>query len=295
MPTNIEHSTVITWRDDQTPADNQVIYQLRTDYDFLGTFELELIAGRKLSPEFSTDKEGGCLVNETAAKTMGWSPDEAIGKQFSDGWSGKKTIVGVVRDFHMHSMHLSIEPLMIEIKDYFRFISVKVRPENLQETIAFLEESLEQHSPYPFEYQFLDDRFNQLYQADLRQGEVLSFFTILTMLIASSGLFGMAAFSAHQRIKEVGIRKVLGASIRDIIAIFAGKFIRMVFLGFLIAVPIAWYLMNRWLDDFAYRIPIRWWMLFLPGLFALIIAFLTISSQSFRAATSNPVKCLRDE
>ncbi|MEM1134297.1 MAG: ABC transporter permease [Bacteroidota bacterium] len=294
LPINIESSTIINDDDENNKEDDLNIYRLRVDESFLDVFNIELVAGRNFSPAIKTDVEEGYLLNESAARALGWTPEEAIGKQFTH--EGTETVIGVVKDFHMQSIHAAIEPLMIRLKkQYLNFISVKVRPENLTETLAYLETSIKKYSAYPFKYKFLDEQFDQLYKADLRLGKMFVFFTVLSVLIASMGLFGLAAFTAEQRTKEIGIRKVLGASIKGIVSMLSKDFLKMVLFGFFIAVPIAWYIMQQWLQDFAYRIEIAWWMFVLAGFLALIVAFFTISSQSIKAALSNPVNSLRNE
>jgi putative ABC transport system permease protein len=241
-----------------------------------------------------SDREEGYLINETAALALGWTPEEAIGNHFSH--QGEETVIGVIRDFHMHSMHQPIQPLMFRLHDaYWRYFSVKVRPEELSETIAMLEKSLKEHSPYPFEYQFLDERFNQLYESEMKLGDILGFFIILSILIGSLGIFGMAAFTTEQRSREIGIRKAMGASVRNIMVLLSKDFIKLVVLSFVIAFPLAWFAIYRWLQEFAYRIDIEWWIFALAGLMVLLTAYLAIGKQSIKAALQNPVDSLRSE
>jgi putative ABC transport system permease protein len=297
LPTNIEQSNVVSLNVDgkQTGYDH-TIYQLRTDESYLEVFGMELIAGRTLSPDYALDQSArNIVVNEAACREFGWTVDEAVGKTFTSGWEGDKTVVGVIKDFHMHSMHMTIAPLLVELKENFRYISIKVRPGDLSETVVSLEETFRKYSFLPFDYEFLDDNFDKLYKADIRQGEMFGFFTIVALLIACLGLFGLAAFSTQQRAKEVGVRKVLGASITHIVALFASRFVKMVVVGYLIALPAGWWLVDQWLQEFAYRVTVEWWMLALPGLAAVLVAFLTISAQSAKAALANPVDSLRTE
>ena len=255
-----------------------------------------LSAGRSFSREIKSDNEEGYVINETAAKALGWKPEEAIGKQFNRDLDGVKTVIGVVKDFHMHSMHLPIEPLMISLRpNQSGYISIKLRPENLPETIAYVEASAKKYSPYPFEYQFLEDYFNQLYQSETKLGEIFGFFTVVSILIASLGLFGLAAFASDQRAKEIGIRKVLGASTKSIVMLLSKNFLSLIILAFIISIPIAWYAMDKWLQDFAYRIELEWWMFVGAGFLALFIANLAISYQSIKAGLANPVTSLRSE
>lgn len=292
LPTNVTSSTLLR-HINASKEEGFNIYRARVYYDYLDVFGLELVSGRDFSESIKTDFEEALVLNETAVKTLGWTPQEAIGKQVRD--HKNRTIIGVIKDFHMHSMHLKIAPLMLVMENYRPNFALKVRPDNLQGTIASLEKSVKKFTPYPFQYQFLDDRFNQLYQADLRLGEMFGFFTLLSILIASLGLFGMAAFVASQRTKEIGIRKVLGASVQQIVGLFSKDFLKMVLYGFLFATPIAWYIMQHWLLDFAYRIQLEWWVFALVGLGVLVIAFFTVSSQSLKVALANPVNALKDE
>ncbi|MEZ4776786.1 MAG: FtsX-like permease family protein [Bacteroidia bacterium] len=293
LPANVTSGTLIR-HIDAPKEDRFNIYRARVGYGYLDTYSIRLIAGRDFSRDIQSDREESLIINETAAKAFGWTPEEAIGKSVQD--HKRRKIIGVVKDFHMHSMHMRIEPLMLEMRDtWFAFIGVKVRPENLGETMTFLEKSMGTYSPYPFEYKFLDETFDQLYRSDQKAGEMLGFFTILSILIASMGLFGLAAFTAGQRIKEIGIRKVLGASVNSIVTMLSLDFMKMVLWGFLMAIPIAGYVMSQWLQDFAYRIDLEWWVFVLAGGIAALVAFLTISFQSIKAATINPVECLKDE
>ncbi|MCG8385595.1 MAG: ABC transporter permease [Cytophagales bacterium] len=290
LPTDITSAIIIHGESEE----ELMIYDFRVDTDFLKVFEMNMVAGRSFSEEIKSDQEEAFILNETAAKALGWSPGEAIGKQLEH--NGMKTVIGVVKDFHMHSMHLTIEPLVIRMrKQHFDHISLKIDPRNLAQVLPALKASFNKYSPYPFEYKFLDEQFDLLYRTELRLGEMLGVFTLLSILIASLGLFGLAAFTASQRTKEIGIRKVLGSPVKGIVALLAKDFLKVVVIGFLMATPIAWYSMHRWLQDFAYRIQLEWWMFALAGAFAILIAFITVSSQSLKAALANPVDSLRNE
>ncbi len=293
LPINVTSGTTLR-QNNETLKEDLNIYRARVDEDYLDVFEIELIAGRDFSTEFKTDIQNARIINESAAKAFGWTPEEAVGKPLRE--ISERTIIGVVKDFHMHSMHTEIAPLMLMMRNhYFEYMAVKVRPDNLKQTISMIEKGIKGLSPYPFEYSFLDEKYNQLYQEDLKIGELFGFFTILSILIASLGLFGLAAFVAKQKTKEIGIRKVLGASVQGIVGMLSADFLKMALLGYLMAIPIAWYVMDQWLNDFAYRINMEWWMFGLAGILALIIAFVTVSSQSLKAALSNPVEALKNE
>lgn len=290
MPTDIGSSTFLNV--DRTGGN---IYRLYTDDQFLNVYEVELLAGRFLDDDAVLEEETDYLINETAATALGWTAQSAIGQEYINEDGDRKNVIGVVADFHMHSMHIPIAPLMIGKRERLRFISVKVGGGDISETLQHLEETVEEYSNYPFDYTFMDDHFDQLYKEDQRQGQLLGFFTVLAMIIAGLGLFGLAAFEAVQNRKEVGIRKVLGATIQDIIWIFGKKFLSLVVVGFVISIPISWFLIEGWLQGFAYRITLSWWMFALGGASAILIAFLTISSQSLKAALVNPVESLKNE
>lgn len=294
LPTNIDSSTIINDDEGSSNEDDLAIYEARGDEDFLDLFGIALVAGRNFSSDIQSDVQEAYIINETAAAAMGWTPEEAIGKQITH--MGTETIIGVVRDFHMYSMHMAIEPLMIHNQaEFFNHISVKIRPENIAGTLADLQATMKMFSPFPADFQFLDDKFNTLYESDLRLGQMFGFFTVLSILIASLGLFGLAAFVARQRNKEVSIRKVLGASVQSIVQLLSKDFLGLVLVGFLLAVPLAWYAMDRWLQDFAYRVELEWWVFALAGIAAIVLAFLTVGSQSLKAAFANPASALKSE
>ncbi|MEM7297120.1 MAG: ABC transporter permease [Bacteroidota bacterium] len=289
LPTNIGSSTFL--KNDRTGGN---IYRLYVDRHFLDIYEIELAAGRFLE-EYDSEEDLNYILNETAAKALGWTPEEAVGQEFINEGGERKTIIGVVKDFHMHSMHMPIAPLMMGIREYRPYLSIRVNPENISETIEYMEEVIGPYTSYPFVFQFVDDNFNELYQEDQRQAEIFGFFTILAILIASMGLFGLAAFNVSQRTKEIGIRKVLGATMKDIVISFTQNFMHLVTIGFIVAIPAAWYLSTNWLENFAYRIDVEWWIYLLGGVGALVLAFVTISSQAVKASLVNPAESLVDE
>ena len=295
LPTNLTSGTSV-YLPHQTREAAQNIYRARVGHDYLKVFDIQLLAGRTFSKSHAADTLDARIINETAAKMLGWTPDEAIGKKIVCGFT-EKSIIGVVKDFHMHSMHMEIGPMLLEMQRSPRaaFIAMKLRSDKLSETISFITKSLKSHSSYPIDYQFLDEQFNALYKADLKAGELFGFFTILSILLAALGLFGLAAFSSEQRGKEISIRKILGSSILDILNLLTKDFLKMVLVGFVIAVPIAWYVMNGWLQKYAYRVELEWWMFLVSGFIALFIALLSTSSQAIKAATLNPIESLRTE
>jgi putative ABC transport system permease protein len=293
LPTNIRGWFTFRKKENGNKEDEEsLMYRSLVYYDFLEVFGIELIAGRDFSKEIKSDMGGACMINETAAKAFGWTPEEAIGKVYGNDFP----VIGVIRDIHMHSMHEPIQPLMLILHNgRGRYISLKVRPERISETIALVEKTFKKYSPFPLEYSFLDDRFDELYKSEMKMGEIFGFFTVLSILIASLGIFGMAAFSTGQRTKEIGIRKVMGASVRSIMTLLSRDFLILVVVAFFIALPFAWYAIDQWLQDFAYKIDIEWWVFALAGLFVLLIAYLAIGYQSIKAAFINPVDSLRSE
>jgi putative ABC transport system permease protein len=278
---------------DQTES----IGRIRIDSDFISTMDIKLVAGRNFSPQFSTDQNDLIIVNETAARQWGW--DDPIGKtiQVLDDRPITKTIIGVVRDFHVESLHKKIEPVFFEFApSSSRYISVKIRPDNIPSTIRYLEKTLKQIDPMlPFDYTFLDETFDRNYKAEEKLSKIFSYFTLLAIFIACLGLFGLASFTSEQRTKEIGIRKALGASISGIILLLSKEFTKWVLLANLIAWPVAYFAVNQWLQNFAYRINIGPGTFILAALLALIIALLTVGYQAVRAARANPVNALRYE
>jgi putative ABC transport system permease protein len=265
-----------------------------TDLDFIKTFNIEIVQGRSFSKQLATDEKEAFIINEEAAKLMGM--ENPIGKRFSL-WGRNGEIIGVAENFHIQSIHYKIEPLVIGIYPFMRnIINIRIESEQVSRSVADIKTVYEKFIPdYPFQYHFLDQNYERLYQAEERMEKLFYYFAGLTVLISCLGLFGLASYSAEQYTKEIGIRKVLGASIPNILFILTSDFMKWVMLSNVIAWPIAWYAMNKWLQNFAYRISIQWWMFALAGGITLIIALFTVSWQAIRAATANPVEALRYE
>ena len=263
-------------------------------YDFVKAAGLVLKEGRDFSKAFGTDSVG-FLVNEAALTKMSYK----TGVDQPLSWGQRKgKIIGVLKDFHFSSMHETIEPLIIRLDEKRSWGTILVRTETgkTQEALAGLEKVSKALNPsFPFTYQFSDLEFTKLYQSEQMVSQLANYFAILAIFISCLGLFGLATFAAEQRTKEIGVRKVLGASAASVVALLSRDFLKPVLLAFVITTPIAWYAMNRWLQDFAYKIDIEWWMFALAGGLAVGIALLTISFQSIKAALMNPVKSLRSE
>jgi len=276
-------------------------YQLNTEFtdlNFVKTLGLKIIAGRDFSENFSTDSLQAALINRTAATTLGYTPSQAIGKWIKNisRDSVKRTIVGVVEDYHYVSLKTNIGPLVISPGDDNRLALIQLKSTNLQSTIAKIKKVYVDFAPaYPFEYNFLDERFDQLYRTESKQESVLSIFSIIAIFVACLGLFGLASYTAIKRTKEIGVRKVLGSSVQNIIFLLSKDLLKPVLLGALIAIPVGYFAMNKWLQSFAYRIGFQWWMFALAVGIALTIALLTVGVQAVKAALANPIKSLRTE
>jgi len=269
------------------------------DYDFLDVFKMKLIAGRKFSPDYPKDSDTSIIITETAAKLLGFrKPDDAIGKVLTvPEFRWNPIVVGVVNDYHQLSLKKALDPSFFTFSSYDgEYYSVRINTNNLARTLKHVEHSWTTAFPgNPFEYFFLDDYFNKQYENEKRFEKLFMVFAILAIIIGCVGLFGLSAYTASQRIKEIGIRKVLGASVPDITKMLSKDFLKLVLIAIIVASPLAWWVMNKWLQDFAYRIQISWWVFVAAGTVALVIAMLTVSFQAVKAAISNPVKSLRTE
>lgn len=270
------------------------------DFDFVENYGIELLAGRNFSPEFATDLKEAFVINETLARRLGArEPQQVLGTKLPIGINGiTGTVIGVVEDFHISSMHEPIQPLvMMHWPGLFNQISVTIRPANMSETIAFLEETWKKHEPaYPFKYEFLDDTIRSQYESVEQTLQMVKTFSGIAIFIACLGLFGLSAFMAEQRTKEIGVRKVLGASVRNIVALLSKDFVKLVLVAGIVAAPIARMIMDGFLDEyFAYRISADWITAFWALMLALAVALLTVSYQAMRTALLNPVETLRYE
>jgi putative ABC transport system permease protein len=271
------------------------IWQVGTDTDFQNFFGLQIKEGRWFRPEMNNWDTTSFIINEAAAREMGLQ-DGAAGKWVKfNGTEG--TIAGVVKDFNFQSLHDAVEPLIIyQNLEWVDVFYVKTTPGKTQEAIASMQAVAEKFNPGKvFKYKFLDEQYDAMYKSEARMGALFNRFAGLAVLISCLGLLGLATFAAQHRAKEIGIRKVLGASVGSVIALLAKDFLKLVVLAIIIASPIAYWAMNHWLQDFAYRIDIQWWMFAIAGAVAIAVAFLTVGFQSVKAALMNPVKSLRSE
>jgi predicted permease len=263
-------------------------------YDFVKTMGLSLRGGRDFSPAFGSDSTN-YLINEAAAKRIGYK--DPIGKPLTL-WNMPGTIVGVVKDYHFKSLHVAIRPMVLRLQktDHYGQVLVRTQPGQTKQALASLEQLSRQLDPNtPFTYLFVDAAYQQVYKSETIVETLASVFAGLAIFIACLGLFGLATFTAEQRIKEIGVRKVLGASVQSIVGLLSTDLLRLVFIAIVISSPLGWYTMHRWLENFAYKVSIEWWVFVVAGLLAVVIALLTISFQSIKAALMNPVKSLRSE
>ncbi|MEO0333394.1 MAG: FtsX-like permease family protein, partial [Bacteroidota bacterium] len=278
------------------PESFTTLYNVGIDYDYVPTFELALVAGRNFSRKFGTDPQGA-LINEATAKILEFDePEEAINELVNLGGDTLK-ILGVLANYHQMSLKNEPAPMAFRLSpNASSFFAIKLQSDQISETIGTVQETWQQMFPgNPMEYFFLDDFFNRQYQQDQRFGQIFSIFSILAIFIACLGLFGLASFSTVQRTKEIGVRKVLGASVSGIVSLLSIDFLKPVLLAGILAIPIAYFLMRYWLQSYPFRIDMVWWLFLIPLVLVLGIALLTVSYQTLRAATQNPVESLRYE
>jgi putative ABC transport system permease protein len=259
------------------------------------------VQGRLFSRQFPADTNNRLVVNEATLRKFNIPAAQAVGQKLKMDWQGETfeyEIVGVVRDFHFESLHRAIQPysFLLSSRPSFNYMVVRVNTTQVGPVLAALERAWKDLRPDdPFAYSFLDADFQQNYQAEVRTARIVRAFTLLSILISCLGLFGLAAFAAQQRTKEIGIRKVLGAGVGSIILLLSKDFLKLVGIAIVVALPLGGWLMGRWLENFAYRINVSWGLCALAGGLAVLVAFLTISLQSLRAASADPVKSLKSE
>jgi putative ABC transport system permease protein len=268
------------------------------DFDYVKTLGLKVIAGRDFSPQFKTDTTQSVLINRTAAAKLGFTPNQAVGKWIQNRFrdSSKRRIIGVLEDFNFLSLKENMDALVISPADDRRVAVIKLKRGAINGGLAAIKSAYRQVAPvYPCEYSFLDQKFDVTYKNDIRQQTILSIFSGLAIFIACLGLFGLASFTAAKRTKEIGVRKVLGSSVQNILLLLSKDLLKPVLIATLIAMPLGYYFMSKWLQNFAYKVDLSWWIFALAGFVTAVIAFATISFQSVKAAVANPVKSLRSE
>jgi putative ABC transport system permease protein len=300
LPTPSSRSDTSFFREGYTEQENAINMQKwRVDYDYVSTLDIKLIAGRDFSQQRITDSTA-IIINESAVSILGVQPEEALGMRLSDDLGDERgtffTVVGVVENFHFSSLKNDIDALCLRIGRSTGNMVIKLKVTDFSNSVAEIEQVWKKIVPeQPFAYSFMEESFNNTYQSELRLGRIFMVFTILSIFIACLGLFGLAAFNAEKRTKEIGVRKVLGASVSQISYRLTMDFLKLVGIAIFISLPIGWFAMNKWLEDFTYRIEISWWVLALAGFLAIAIAIITVSYQSIKAAIVNPVKSLRTE
>jgi len=295
LPNRILDQTTFNWPGREEDLEIGTYFG-NIDYDYVDLFELKIVEGRNISRDFQTDAGGAFLINETAVKSLGW--DKPVGRELIHWNENKGRIVGVLKDFNFHSLHREIESLTLYLEPRERnyHLSVKIRGGHIPETIETLKNTMTRFSSgYPFEYRFFDDIFNDAYRSELRLEQIFIIFAFIAIFIACLGLLGLAAFAANQRTKEIGIRKVVGASVSSIVFLLSKEFVKWVLIANVIGWPVAWFTMKIWLQDFAYRTHLGPGLFFFSTLMVVIIALCTVSYQAIKAARTNPVKSLRYE
>lgn len=300
MPTPSARSNSSYFKEGAREQENSI--QIQTwdvDEDYLSTLNMALVAGRNFNKEFATDSTAA-IINEATLKVLGVQPNEALGMRISDDIELETplfyTIIGVVKDFHYESLREDISALGLFNRESSGMMAVKLKADDFSEAIADIERLWSKLAPgQPFSYSFMDESFNSTYEAEQRLGKIFMIFTILSILIACLGLFGLAAFNAQKRTKEIGVRKVLGASVGQITYKLTVDFLKLVSVAILVSIPLGWYAMNKWLEDFSYRIEIGWGVFVFAAILAIVVAVLTVSYQSIKAAVANPINSLRTE
>lgn len=282
---------------DKSNVEAQTMEVIPVDHDYIKTLGIKVVSGRNYSRSFLTDETHGMMLNEEACEALGWTPEEAIGKAISTSGRDTGYILGVMENFHQHGLQQKIQPIATFIAPYaLGYVAVKLKPGNVNAAIDRIGQYWKaKFNGYPFDYFFLDDDFNLQYKAEQRISTTFTLFSLLAIFIACLGLFGLATFMAERRKKEVGIRKVLGASVTSVTALLSKDFLKLVIIANVIAWPVSWWAMNRWLQDYDYRITINWTLFAFAGVLSIVIALLTVSFQAIRAALANPVKSLRTE
>ncbi|MFC1724480.1 ABC transporter permease [candidate division KSB1 bacterium] len=297
IPISISSNNYANW-EGKKEDEGFLCYFGNVDYNFIDFFKVEIFKGRNFSKDYSTDVSEAWILNEAAVKVIGW--EDPVGKKFGFRRPDPEgRVIGVVRDFHNTSLHIEVEPMALYLNNPRRqspYFAVRLKSENISGTIDFLEEKFKEFSPdYPFRYYFLDERVDRMYSSEKKLGQIFLYFTVIAIFISCLGLFGLVSFTAEQKTKEIGIRKVLGASVSRIVYILSKEFIRWVILAVVIAFPIAWYAMQKWLENFAYKTTIGIGVFITTFLIAICISFISVAYKSIKAAAANPVDSLKNE
>ncbi|MCA9740720.1 MAG: ABC transporter permease [Deferribacteres bacterium] len=295
LPTRIGSQTGLGWTRGEGSQDGLSAYNTEVDENFLNVFEIELVEGRNFSAELATDTTDSFIINEKLRDALGWQT--GVNQPFGRGDQPDGRVIGVIKNFHMHSFREEIQPLFLQFgHGWISYVSARIRADDIPATIEHFSKVWQKYSAhYPVEHFFLDEQFNRMYDRDEKLGEIFSYFTFLTIFIACLGLYGLAAFVAERKTKEIGVRKVLGASVGQLLVLLSRDFTKLVIVANLLAWPLAWLGMERWLQGFAYRTAFGWTVFVSTAIVALIIALATVSLQTIRAARANPVDALKYE
>lgn len=294
LPTTLVTGTTdIDWPG-RNPDDKTVVPSIDVDENFTDVFKTQMLAGRSFSTAFKGDSSN-YVINEKAMHLMGMNINNTVGQNIRFG-DTKGTVIGVVKDFNFKSLQYAIEPLVLRLNKYGGIVMVRTQPNNTEATIKTLEKISHTLNPaYPFTYHFLDADLDNLYQREQQMGSIFNLFAILAIFISCLGLYGLSAFLAEQRTREIGVRKVLGASVFGIVYLLSANFTRLIIIAVFIAVPVSWFAINNWLSNFAYHVDVSWTIFLTASVFAILIAWATVSYESIKAAVANPVKSLRTE
>jgi hypothetical protein len=294
IPVDLTSGTISVEWEGKDPNSQVVFPTLHVSEEFFDVFKMTMLSGRPFSKEFKSDTSN-YIINEKAARIMGMTPQSAVGKPLTL-WNKKGTIVGVVKDFNFKPVQQPIEPMILGLNGWGGVVVVRTPPGKTAESIAALEKIVVSINPtFPFSYDFLDQNIANLYQGEQRMGSLFNIFAVLAIIISSLGLYGLSAFMAEQRTKEIGVRKVLGASVSNMVVMLSSGVTRLILVAVVIAVPVAWWAINRWLESFAFRVEMNWVVFLGASLAALFIGWITVSFESVKAALANPVKSLRNE
>ena len=294
LPTNLTSGTVNVKWEGKDPNSQIVFPTLFVDENFFDVYQMKILSGRAFSNEFKADTNN-FILNEKAVQVMGMKVSDAVGKTLSL-WDGQGTIIGVVKDFNYKPIQNPIEPLIIGLNRWGGIAVVRTQPGKNEATIKALEKISKDLNPaYPFSYGFFDQDLANLYKGENRMGNLFNLFAALAIFISCLGLYGLSAFMAEQRTKEIGVRKVLGSSVLNVVYLLSRRFTILILIAVVIAIPVAWFAINSWLKSFAYRVDADWLVFLVASMAALVIAWITVSYESIKAALANPVRSLRNE
>jgi len=295
----LELNNIVTLPEGVSVSRQQSMFTLVVDFDFFDTYKLKMASGRSFSKDYPTDS-AAFILNEAAVKEIGWTPQNAVGKGFEWGLGKKGKVIGVVKDFHFRSLQQKIPPVVMHVlpvrSSWYGFLSIRINTGDNKAAIAAMEAAWKKVLPNDaFDYRFVNEAYNKQYETEQRLGRLSILFSMLTIFISCLGLFGLVMVTVAQRTREIGVRKVLGASVSGIATLLSTDFLRLVAISIIISTPVAYYFMDRWLTEFPYRTTLHWWVFGIAGIAVVGIALATVSIQAVRAALVNPVKSLRSE